>query len=277
MTFIPDKLAEKVAVCVVSFDGSCDLWPPFFDTLDAAWPDCSLPLYLVSNFKTYDGPHDVRTLAIGEDRDWSSNILKALEGIKERHVLFIFDDFMMRSIDVERLTYYLGRAVQNDWPYLTLHPNNYMKERIEPGIRRISEHGVYRCTLVYGIFRKDALSTLLKPGENAWEFEIESGVRARGMPLYSVDRKIFRHYHLLRKGVWMRPGYPKFATRYALNASRPVESFAGYIQREFKEWLFRKYHRVMPGQLIERRETRRVRQQEHNCCRTTMVPPRCQE
>lgn len=246
------------AVCVVSFDGSSDLWPPFFDALADCWPDNPLPVYLMTNYKTYKGPHNVRTLATGEDLDWSSNLLAALERIEERHILFIFDDFLLRRIDVARLRHFLGRALDGDWPYLTLHPNNYREGRVEPGVRRISEHGVYRCTLVYGIFRKDILAELLVPGENAWQFEIESGIRARGLPLYSVNKRIFRHYHLLRKGKWMRPGYPILVkNNYELNTDRPVESYFGYLGRETKEWVFRKYHRLMPGWLIERHERRR--------------------
>lgn len=257
MSFERLKLSESVAICVLSFDGSSDLWPPFFDGLAKAWPGAPLPVYLLTNHKTYEGPHNVNTLAVGDDIDWSSNLLKALQGIEERHILFIFDDFILRSIDVLRLTHYLERVVENDWLYLTLHPNNYIKDQVEPGIRQISEHGVYRCTLVYGIFRKDVLADLLVPGESAWEFEIESGVRACGLPLYTVEKRIFRHYHLLRKGKWMRPGYQKLVKLYDLNRSRPAESLLGYLLRETKEWLFRKYHRFLPGKLIERRESRR--------------------
>lgn len=257
MTQTPSGHLTNAAVCVLSFDGASDLWEPMFDALEANWPQRGVPTYLLTNFKQYSGPHDVKTLAIGEDVDWSSNLLLALEQIPEEHILFIFDDFIPREIDVARLEHFMGLAVKNRWGYLTLHPNNYLEERVSEGVRRISEHGVYRCTLLYGIFRKDLLIDLLEPGESAWDFEIESGIRARGKNLLSIERKVFRHYHLLRKGVWMRPGYPKLARKYALDDSRPVESFFGYLRRETKEWVFRTYHRTMPGKLIEQFEARR--------------------
>lgn len=250
-------MSGSAAICVLSFDGASDLWEPCFDGVTEAWPNLDLPMYLLTNHKQYEGKHNVRSLAIGEDRDWSSNLLKALDGIEERHILFIFDDFIVRSADVRRAEHFLSRCVEEDWKYLTLYPNNHMAGEVEDGVRQISEHGVYRCTLVYGIFRKDVLADLLKPGESAWTFEIESGIRARGMPLYSVERRIFKHYHLLRKGKWMRPGFPILSKRYNLDQSRPVESMSGYIVRETKEWLFRKYHRLMPGKLIEYFEKRR--------------------
>ncbi|MGH1331517.1 MAG: hypothetical protein ACRBBK_11605 [Paracoccaceae bacterium] len=247
----------SAAICVLSYDGASDLWAPFFDGLMSAWPNLTLPVYLLTNHKQYDGPHNVRSLAVGEDRDWSSNLIKALDGIQERHILFIFDDFFIRKVDVLQADHFIKRCTQEGWGYLTLHPNNYIEKRLEQGIRQISEHGVYRCTLVYGIFRKDVLENLLKPGESAWDFEIESGIRARGLPLYSVEKRIFRHYHLLRKGKWMRPGFPALAAKYDLDRSRPVETNFDYLLREAKEWVFRKYHKLLPGKMIERRENRR--------------------
>jgi len=251
------SLASRVAICVLSYDGASDLWAPWFDAFAEAWPDCPLPLYLLTNHKHFETAHRVETLAIGEDRDWSSNLLAALDRIDQDYVLFSFDDFIPRSIDRTRVLHFLSRAVENDWPYLTLYPNNYRTAKVEPGVRRIAEKGIYRCTLVYGLFRKQTVRELLIPGENAWEFEIESGKRARGIPLFSIDQPVFRHYHLLRKGKWMRPGYPIIARKYPLDTSRPVETRMGYALREAKEWLFRKYHRWIPPHLIERLESRR--------------------
>jgi len=247
----------STAICVVSYDGGEDLWRPFFDAFHAAWPDCPLPLYLVTNHKTYADTGYVTSLKTGEDIDWSTNMLKALDLIPHDRVLFIFDDFLPRHIDGAGVLQHIATATAQDWPYLTLYPNNYRRAQVSRDIQQIAEQGVYRCTLVYGLFRKDYLAALLKPGENAWEFEIESGKRARGTPLYSVSKPLFKHYHLLRKGMWMRPGYPKVAQSYPLDTTRPVESIPAYIKREIKEWLFRKYHRLMPPALIERRESRR--------------------
>ena len=257
MTADSTEQTPPVAICVLSYDGATDLWPPFFDGLFAAWEGLSLPVYLVTNHKSFDGDPRVTSLSIGEDLDWSSNLIKALDRIPERHILFIFDDFFVRDVDTALAQRLMSRCAAEDWPYLTLHPNNYMQEAIEDGIRRISDHGVYRCTLVYAMCRKDFLLGLLRPGESAWDFEIEGGARARDVRLLSTSQRVFRHYHLLRKGKWMRPGYPILSRRYALDRTRPIETRIEYLLRESKEWLFRRYHRIMPPRLIEQRERRR--------------------
>jgi hypothetical protein len=248
---------SHVALCVLSYDGSSALWEPCIRSLREAWPDCPLQLYLLTNFRKYEGDPGVITLDIGTDVDWSTNVLKALPRIPQKYVLFTFDDFILRAVDSAAVRRYLETAVRSNWPYLTLYPNNYRREEVAPGVRRIAEAGIYRCTLVYGLIQKDLLMRLLCPGESAWQFEIESGRRARDVPLYSVDKPVFRHHHLLRKGVWMRPAYEIVSRRYKLDAGRPVESHFACILRESKEWLFRKYHRWAPPSWVEAMDSRR--------------------
>ncbi len=257
--------SKKVAICVISYDGASELWDPFFDYLENAWPECKFPKYLVTNFKSFENREDVKTVAIGEDKNWSSNMRIAINAIPESHILFMFDDWLLRSVQHDDVLKHIDFAISNDLPYLTLHPNNYRKGEYLPGIRRISRWGIYRCTLVYGLFRKDIILSLLKDGENAWEFEIESGVRARDIPLFSVDKPVFRYYHLLRKGKWMQPGFSELSKRYPIDSGRPVETNGQFVIREIKEWLFRKYHRFTPPWLTERLETRRQK-------RTAQVP-----
>ncbi|WP_371396493.1 hypothetical protein [Fretibacter rubidus] len=252
-----DALKDKIAICVLSYDGSSDLWDPFFDYFDRAWPNCPLPLYLLTNFKDYDRDGRVTTIKVGEDVDWSSNMLRGLPEIPQERILFIFDDFFVRKVNIERLTHAITLADKHDWPYITMHPNNYQTDRVAPGVKKISETGIYRCTLVYGLFKKDTLLSLLKAGESAWDFEIESGKRARGIDLYSVDKKVFKDYHLLRKGFWMRRGYSTLNKEYEFK-DRPVETHFNFLVRETKEFLFRLYHRTVPPTIIERKEKRRT-------------------
>lgn len=248
---------KNVAVCVLSFDGFSDLWKPFFDHFYSAWSQCPYPVYLVANHKTFDHPQ-VTTVLTGCDIDWSTNLRTAVTSIPEERILFLFDDWLPIEIDGRSAQFHIEQAVANDWPYLTLYPNNYRTRKVAPDISEISKDGIYRCTLLDGLIRKDFLLDLLIDGENAWEFELRGGQRARETVLYSVDKRIFRHHHLIRKGVWMRRGYQYLMKRrYVINQDRPVETFPAFLLREGKEFLFRQYHRRTPPKLIEYLESRR--------------------
>lgn len=248
---------SSVAICVLSYDGASELWQPFFDHFFKAWPDCPYPTYLLTNYKNFD--HEkVTSLQTQEDIDWTSNLKIALGMMPEQRVLFLFDDFLLLNIDTQTLQFHIEQAVKNDWPYLTLYPNNHRTEQLLPNVSKISEDGVYRCTLVYGLVQKDFLLGMLKDGENAWEFEIYGGQRTHGTQLLSVDNKIFKFHHLLRKGVWMYAGYNYLKSlNYQLDESRPVETYFAYLKRETKEFLFRQYQRRMPPKLIEKIDKRR--------------------
>ncbi|MEO9470561.1 hypothetical protein [Parasphingorhabdus sp.] len=247
----------NIAICILSFDGFSDLWAPFFQQFFETWPDCPYSLYLLANHKTLDDDR-VTTICIGDDIDWSTNLQTALPHIKEERVLFIFDDFFLVNLDVKQLQMHFEQAERHDWPYLTLYPNNYREETVDRDVRRINKSGIYCCTLVYGLIRKDYLSRLLKKGETAWEFEINVGQRVGAERLLSADRQIFWHRHLLRKGVWMRPGYNLMKQKnYPIDPSRPVETRWAFMVRETKEFLFRQYHRRLPPALITRLERRR--------------------
>ena len=247
----------EIAICVLSFDGFSDLWAPFFQQFFEQWPDCPYSLYLLANHKKLDDDR-VTTICTGDDIDWSSNLQKALPDIVEERILFIFDDFFLVDLDVPRLEKHFRQAEQEDWPYLTLYPNNYRERFVAKDVREINKSGVYCCTLVYGLLRKDFLSRLLKSGETAWEFEINVGQRIGDERLLSVNRKIFTHRHLLRKGVWMRRGHKLMKQKnYPIDKSRRLESRWEFLIREIKEFVFRQYHRRMPPALIARLERRR--------------------
>ena len=247
----------NIAICVLSFDGFSDLWGPFFEQFFEAWPSCPYPIYLIANHKKHDDSRMV-TIQTGDDIDWSTNLHSALKSIKEERILFIFDDFFLVDINLEQLQMHFEQAEKNDWPYLALYPNNYREDRVEESVRKINKDGVYCCTLVYGLIRKNYIEKLLKKGESAWQFEINVGQRLGPETLLSVDKRVFRHRHLLRKGVWMRRGYNLMKKKnYPIDKSRPLETRWAFIVREAKEFLFRQYHRRLPPRTIARLERRR--------------------
>jgi hypothetical protein len=70
-----------ISVLVVSCDAYQDLWKPFFSCFFKFWPDCPFPVYLGANFKKYEDDR-VQTILIGQDLDYSTNLLMMLKQIK---------------------------------------------------------------------------------------------------------------------------------------------------------------------------------------------------
>ena len=67
----------SLAILICSCDAYADVWDPFFTLFFRHWPDCPWPIYLIANHRRY--PDDrVNTLLLGDDKDWSTNILRCI-------------------------------------------------------------------------------------------------------------------------------------------------------------------------------------------------------
>jgi len=82
----------SVGVLVLSCDKYVDIWHAFFTLFFRYWPDCPFPVYLLSNFKSFDHPH-VKPILVGEDETWSISVSKALKKFPHDIALITLEDF----------------------------------------------------------------------------------------------------------------------------------------------------------------------------------------
>lgn len=168
----PASSSPTWSVIVSSCDAYSDLWPFFFHFFEQRWPQAPRPLYLVSNFQTFDHP-GVRTLAVGRDRSWGATIHAALEKIPDEFVVFLLDDFFLDQTVpagwVENLVAQLDQAggdfvsvyhvARGGTPLAKDSLLSVIRERMEcPGFHA-------------GIFRRSYLMKLAAAGENIWRTE----------------------------------------------------------------------------------------------------------
>lgn len=165
--------STDVSILVVSCDAYRDLWEPFFGCFFKYWPDCPYPVYLGANFATYpDGR--VRSLSIGPDSDYSSNLIAMLQRIDASWViLWIEDRLLAAPVDTARVTNLVAAAQNQDAGFVKLiasHPY-----AMEAGNCRefglIPQGTPYRVCMTVGLWHKATLLRLLQPGETAWQIE----------------------------------------------------------------------------------------------------------
>src|SRR3989338_3266453 len=87
-------MTTDTSVLVVSCDKYQDIWKPFFTLFFRYWHDCPYPIYLGSNQRIY-ADQRVKTIAVGDDKDWSSGFRKMLEQIPQPY------DFAFRRLSIE--------------------------------------------------------------------------------------------------------------------------------------------------------------------------------
>lgn len=170
----------NTSILVVSCDAYSDLWDPFFKLFYGFWPDCPYPIYLQTNHKEYS--HEkAKTIKIGDDIDWSSNLQLALDQIPTKYVLILLEDFFLCKVVKTKIIEKLAALIsQRNAAYLRLvpkpPPDEYLNDDLNIGIISIGQ--MYRVSFQAGIWDKEILKKILKPGENAWAAEMEGSRRS---------------------------------------------------------------------------------------------------
>ena len=91
------------AIVVISFDGYKDLWDTFFECYEKFFPDCMLPIYLITNHEIPAYPH-VTVVTTGDEVSWSRRVRSALKKIPEDTLLILLEDyFLCEKTSVEKI------------------------------------------------------------------------------------------------------------------------------------------------------------------------------
>jgi hypothetical protein len=176
--------ANSIAIVVPSWDGYQDVWRPFFDLLARYWPDCPYPVILGTNTIPFEHPR-VKTLLVGPDRGYASNLISLLAHVEQDWVLLWVDDlFLSAPADTARVQHLVGLAERQGFVHLQLHVHSfgphavYLPNDATEEIAELPVDAPYRVTIALGLWRKDALLSMLHLGETAWDIERRGTPRA---------------------------------------------------------------------------------------------------
>jgi len=200
------------SLLVLSCDAYSDLWAPFFNLLKRHWPDCPFPIYLGCGTKNFFFP-EIRVLKSLGEADWSKCVYDYLAQIPTAYVLIVLDDFFLRDrVENSLIDYALKFAIQTSANQVRLVPLPGPTHRI-PGEERIGmcAPGLrYRVSAQATIWRSQALLELLRPGESAWQFEVNASLRSEAQEHghYAAWRPMLPYiglfaHHVVEKGCWL--------------------------------------------------------------------------
>ena len=90
------EILNSTSIVVSSCDKFQDVWSPFFTLFFRYWPDCPFPIFLIANQQSY--PDDrVKTILVGEDRGWATNLRMALDQVPTPYVLYLQEDYFLEG------------------------------------------------------------------------------------------------------------------------------------------------------------------------------------
>lgn len=198
----PDE-PGNCAVLIVSCDKYKDLWGPCITLFRRFWSNCPYPIYVLSNTEAAEFPN-VSSIVTGSDISWSDNLHIALDTIHEQYVLLYIEDlFLTKEVNSSAVESLIERCISEHWNYLRLNPTPKGDRRIDDAVSSISPGSVYRSSVVFSVWKKDVLSSMLKEGESAWDFEEIGTKRTDALDgFYASNNTLLHASNTVIKGVW---------------------------------------------------------------------------
>ena len=236
---------NTTAILILSCDKYADIWDAFFFDFYNKWPNNKYPVYLLSNYKTYE-KHGVKTICVGQDITWSANLKTALDCIEEENILTIFDDlFMTDNMKPENVDEMIRLFCQKKMNYLRLNPLPPPTGKRDKKIGVVRKGELYRSSAVFSIWKKSVLLDILDEKENAWEFEIIGSARTdKYDEWYSCLTTTIPYLNLIIKGKYDPRVYDILKRKgIELPDSRAImttKELCIYIFKEYRSLLFQK-------------------------------------
>ncbi len=237
----------NLAVVVSSCDHFRDAWAPFFFFFARHWPDCPYPVFLITNHGHYSDPL-VKCLAVGRDRQWTNNLLVALDRMGADYILYLQEDyFFTATVCTADLEADVRFMQENDAAYLGLYPIPTPEEysfRNHPRIGRLDPQAKMRVSLQAAVWKTEALRSLLRPGESPWDLEKRASERSRRLLFLRMNSfettPLNYFFTAIKRGAW-EPGAVELCRQHHIPLDlkfRPVRPETGW-QRFQRKWRFR--------------------------------------
>lgn len=198
---------------VVSCDHYTEVGKPFFDLQKKYMGWFQEPIYFVNESKevSFDG---VRVIHVGTDVNWSGKMLRALEQIPQKYVIFMLEDYFIGKEVLREHVYGAVRTMQAHglrYYKITAIPDTKKKSDIAPYLSVIPSNLRYGVNLQAAIFEKTYLQQVVSgPDRSAWETETDLLKQVTDgyeydLPGCVLDRRnIIDVHNGVIKGKWVR-------------------------------------------------------------------------
>jgi hypothetical protein len=231
-----DDFSDSVAIVVSSCDAFFDAWRPFTFFFRKFWNDCPFQTFLIVN-ELRVRSRLFTPVAVGPDRGWASNLRVALQQIDRPYVLYVQEDYFLTGpVDREQLAADLAYVLEHDADSLCFRA----RSDLDPGFKQINERfgivprtsdGRTRCQVT--LWKREALTSILREGENAWEMESRGSERTQEMLVLSYSRRenspVPYLMSAITRGLWTAEAIamcrehgvdisPQFRAQYSVNS-----------------------------------------------------------
>ena len=177
---------NDLIIFVNTSDPFKDCWDPFFKLFKLYWPDCPYPIVLnTENINySYEGLNIKCTkVALGESKrlTWSECLIRALDGIDSKYILYLQEDYFLESpVNSNLLISLINEMERKSICSIVLSggvgPWNSMNSKLICEVDKVAK---WRLSLQAGLWEKNILRSLLRRHETPWQLESYGSYRTR--------------------------------------------------------------------------------------------------
>jgi len=242
---------NNFAILVLSCDKYSLLWEPLFEQFKKYWHDCPFTVYLGSNTKQYKDKK-IHTILSGEDKDWSTSLLRILERIPSKYIFLWLDDFFpIEPINTHKFENTARFMETNQVKHIHVAPLPKPDSIAESKEFGVYEKGAPYRISTFGFWEVNALKKLLIPGENPWNFEILGSYRSSYEEgFYCFMSPLVRTLNIVEKGKILSNTYEYCKTHslhlprsFAMTAS-PTFQLQSFIQKIYFSMMLRVHWKI---------------------------------
>ena len=235
---------KDVTIIVNSCDKYEDAWEPFFFLLKKYWPQCEkYKIILNTESKVYDCDFlNIETICGGQ-LTWSKRIKNVLKEVKTELVVFLLEDFFLKSPlnqnDFQKIVNEMIADSTIGYVGLKYRPERKLLDGSEPSTFFVSRDMLpvnLRVPLISSIWRTKYFIKLLRNHETPWDFEHYAGIRSRRLNYKVLDvnnndtfcRPIFEYdidmqYGIgIAKGKWLMPKTKEYLEQFGFDINYEI-------------------------------------------------------
>jgi hypothetical protein len=197
---------SNYSILINTTDTFEDCWFPFFTLFKKYWPEYTGKIYLNTETKSYS--HEgLNIISIKNNKNtannkvtWSECLIRALNLIDDEIVLYMQEDYFLKDFVkndiVEKFVQLIHDNYKIDCIHLTDAGGNLgLASTYHENLNHLISPQRYLTNCQAALWKKKTLTSLIRPYENAWQFEEFASKRAAKLnPIFlGVSRSFVKH------------------------------------------------------------------------------------
>ena len=247
-------MIENLTVLIHSCGAYSDLWSGQIEMLNRHWRDRPRTIILTDtnpNDYSFDG---VEIFCAGDKKEITDRIEAILPEIKTEYVFVTLDDYyLLKDVDNSRMESLVNFMSENNYDYIRLFNVPRYCTCIENGIYSIdvkNKKSSYYVNLYQGIWRKTFIEKTLKPGLNAWQYEVSLTPAAikENAKCAMTKGKEYKILDVIRKGKLLHKAHRYFKKDPVYTGDRPLLPMKEELRIKFRSFM----KRILPRKLMQK-------------------------